>query len=287
MKIKSVLVVGGAGYMGSGIVQACAQAGYDVFVSDPSAPALARALNTIEWSVRKLSSKNAITEPSSAVMNRIKIAEGLGVASSVDWIIETVPEIEDLKVSLIQQLDELVKPEVPIGTNTSSIPIHRIADKSKYPGRIVGTHFFMPIFRVGIIEVIKGDSTSPEIFERACAFVESLGKRPVRVMKDIPGFVYNRIFGAAFKQAIDLVEQGVITPEEVDLGMRDAYGWQLGPFQMADAGGLDTFVNGFRSYKARGQDVLVPQGDLMDKMVSEGRLGKKTGQGFYKYNVTK
>lgn len=266
-------------------MQACAQAGYSVHATDVSKAALEKTLHNIEWSLGKLAARKTIAESPAAVMSRIKIEESLNVASSVDWIIESVPEIEDLKVSLFKQLDTLVQPGTPVSTNTSTIPVHRMANKTSHPERIVGTHFFMPIFRVSIIEVIKGDNTSPEIFERACAFVESLGKRPIRVKKDIPGFVYNRIFGAAFKQAIDLVEQGVITPEEVDLGMRDAYGWQLGPFEMADAGGLDTFVNGFRSYRLLGADELAPVGNTMDEMVKLGRLGKKAGQGFYKYNT--
>jgi 3-hydroxyacyl-CoA dehydrogenase len=273
--------------MGSGIVQACAQSGYSVHVTDVSGSALHKSLRNIEWSLGKLEARKAITEPVSDVMSRITIEGGLDIASSVDWIIETVPEIEDLKVSLLQQLDALIQPDIPVSTNTSVIPIHRLANKTMHPARIVGVHFFQPIFRVKIVEVIKGDNTSLEIFERACAFVESLGKRPIRVMKDIPGFVYNRIFGAAFKQAVDLVEQGVITPEEVDFGMRDAYGWELGPFEMADAGGLETFVNANRLYKELGEDALARAGNLMDKMVKGGRLGKKTGWGFYKYDVAK
>lgn len=273
--------------MGSGIVQACAQSGYQVYVTDADSAAIDKALHNIEWSLGKLAGRNAITESPSSVMNRIKIESGLGVAATVDWIIETVPEIEDLKVSLFQQLDTLIQPEAPISTNTSTIPVHRMANKTKYPGRIVGMHFFMPIFRVGIVEVIKGENTSPEIFERACSFVESLGKRPIRVKADIPGFVYNRIFGAACKQAIDLVEQGVITPEEVDLGMRDAYGWQLGPFEMADIGGIDTFANTMKSYRLSGETALTPDGNLLDEMVKNGHLGKKSGKGFYEYGMTK
>ncbi|MGD0855761.1 MAG: 3-hydroxyacyl-CoA dehydrogenase family protein [Dehalococcoidia bacterium] len=284
--MDSVLVIGGAGYMGAGIVQVCAQSGYKVYLNDSNTSAVGKALDNIERSLNKLSGKKAIDESPSSVMSRIKTANDLSVASSVDWIIETVAEVEELKASIFSELDSLASADTPISTNTSTITIHQIADKTKYPGRIVGMHFFMPIQRSHIIEVVKGDNTTSEIFERACAFVESMGKRPIRVMRDIPGFVYNRVFGAAFKQAIDLVEQGIITPEEVDFGMRDAYGWELGPFEMADIGGIGTFANAFRSYKLLGEDALAPTGNLLDKMIKEGRLGKRVGKGFYEYPRT-
>jgi 3-hydroxybutyryl-CoA dehydrogenase len=137
---------------------------------------------------------------------------------------------------------------------------------------------------MGLMEIIKGDKTSDEVFDRACKFAISLGKRPVRVNKDIPGFVFNRIWGSAIREAVDLVAQGIATPEDIDFGMREGYGWKRGPFEMADEAGIDTYANGARSYRLLGEEGLAPRSSLLDDMVKQGKLGRKVGKGFYKYS---
>ena len=137
---------------------------------------------------------------------------------------------------------------------------------------------------MGLVEVVKGRQTSLEIFEQGIQFVKSLGKTPVKVQKDLPGFVMNRIFSAAFRECVELVSDGIVTPEDIDLGMRLGYGWNIGPFEIADNAGLDTFARVSESMLALGEDHLVAKSDLIKKMVAEGRLGKKVGQGFYRYS---
>jgi len=134
-----------------------------------------------------------------------------------------------------------------------------------------------------MVEVIKGEKTSNDIFERGVAFVQSLGKTPIRVMRDIPGFVLNRIFAASWREALVLVDKGITTPEDVDKGMRLGYGWTAGPFEIADNAGLDTYALIDRSWKALGAEDLTPRSDLIERMVKEGRLGRKVGKGFYRY----
>jgi 3-hydroxybutyryl-CoA dehydrogenase len=204
-------------------------------------------------------------------------------AADANWVIEAALEVEDLKHEIFQELDRVAPLKTPLASNTSSIPITQIAMATQHPERVVGLHFFGPVPLMGLVEVVKGKKTSLEVFERGVAFVRSLGKTPVRVQRDIPCFVMNRIFSAAFREAVDLVSQGVVSPEDVDVGMRLGYGWNAGPFEIADNAGLDTYVLIGQSMKASGEESLVSNSGLIERMVEEGRLGRKAGKGFYRY----
>ncbi len=280
--MKTIFVVG-AGFMGSGIAQVCAQSGYEVFLMDVNQQALDRALEGIRWSVGKFSTKGFIKEPPEIVVQRIVTATNLEKSAAADWVIEAAIEDEALKLKIFRELDQLAPVHTPLATNTSSIPITRIARVTKNPNRVLGLHFFGPVPFMGLVEVIKGEKTSSEIFDLGVDFVQSLGKKPVKVRKDIPGFVMNRIFSAAFKECVELVNEGIVSPEDIDLGMRLGYGWNVGPFEIADNAGLDTFVRVGESMRALGEEHLVVTSDLLQSMVQEGRLGKKTGRGFYRY----
>jgi len=277
------VVVVGAGFMGSGIAQVCAQAGYRVHLMDVKREALDKAISEIQWSVERLSTKGIIKESPQTVLERITTVEDLKSAKDVNWVIEAALEVEDLKHEIFQELDRLAPVETPLATTTSSIPITRIAQATKHPERVLGLHFFGPVPMMDVVEVVKGEKTSLEVFERGVAFVRSMGKTPVRVQRDIPCFVMNRIFSAAFKEAVDLVAQGVVSPEDVDVGMRLGYGWNAGPFEIADNAGLDTCILVGRSMKALGEESLVSDSGLIERMVEEGRLGRKVGKGFYQY----
>ncbi len=280
--METILVIG-AGFMGSGIAQVSAQAGYQVYLMDLEVLALERALKEIRWSVEKFHTKGLLKEPPARVLSRISAEKDLGRLSEVDWVIEAVIEDEGVKRTLFQDLDRNSRPETPLATNTSSIPITRLTEGAIHPERVLGLHFFGPVPMMNLVEVVKGAKTSEEVFEKGVAFVRSLGKTPVRVHRDIPGFVMNRIFSAAFREAVDLVDQGIVTPEEVDAGMRLGYGWNAGPFEIADNAGLDTCAHVGQSLRALGASHLAPSSNLIERMVAEGRLGRKVGQGFYKY----
>ena len=282
-RIQKVLVVG-AGFMGSGIAQVSAQAGYQVHLMDIQAAITDRALRDIRWSVEKLEAKGLLREPSQKVLAWISPEKDLSTASKVDLVIEAALEEEELKREIFQELDRISRPETPLSTNTSSIPITRLAENTRRPERVLGLHFFGPVPLMRLVEVVKGEKTSQEIFEQGVTFVQSLGKTPVRVQRDIPGFVMNRIFSAAFREAVDLVDQGIATPEDVDMGMRLGYGWNAGPFEIADNAGLDTCSRVGESMKALGESHLAPSSNLIERMVAEGRLGRKAGKGFYRYS---
>jgi 3-hydroxybutyryl-CoA dehydrogenase len=281
--MDKILVVG-AGFMGSGIAQVSAQSGYQVYLMDIQPVITDRALANIRWSIEKLEAKALLREPSQKVLARISTVKDLSKASEVDWVIEAALEEEDLKRSIFQELDRISRPETPLASNTSSIPITRLAENTKRPERVLGLHFFGPVPLMRLVEVVKGEKTSPRIFERGVTFVQSLGKTPVRVQRDIPGFVMNRIFSAAFREAVDLVDQGIVSAEDVDVGMRLGYGWNAGPFEIADNAGLDTFVRVAQTMRTLGADYLAPSSNLIERMVGEGRLGRKAGKGFYRYS---
>ena len=281
--MDKVLVVG-AGFMGSGIAQVSAQAGYQVHLMDIHTEITDRALKDIRWSVEKLATKGLLKEPSEEVIARISLEKDLSTASEADWIIEAALEEEELKRRIFQELDRISRPKTPLATNTSSIPITRLAKNTNQPERVLGLHFFGPVPLMSLVEVVKGEKTSLEIFERGVTFVQSLGKTPVRVKRDIPGFVMNRIFSAALREAVDLVDQEIVSPEDVDVGMRLGYGWNAGPFEIADNAGLDTCALIGQSMKALGAGHLAPGSNLIERMVVEGRLGLKTGKGFYRYS---
>ena len=280
--MESVLVVG-AGYMGSGIGQVCAQAGYRVHLMDIKAEVLDKAMSEIQWSLGKLGSKGLLRDSPETVFERITPEKDLSSAAEVGRVIEAAFETVDLKLEIFKELDRLATPETPLASNSSFIPPTRIAQATKHPERVLGLHFFGPVPLMRMVEVIKGEKTSPEVFEAGVAFVQSLGHTPIRVQKDIPGFALNRIFSAAFREAVNLVADGVATPEDIDAGMELGYGWNVGPFVIADNSGLDTQVLIGQTMVALGLEGFASRSDLIPQMVKEGRLGRKAGKGFYRY----
>jgi len=282
MEQKIVLVIG-AGFMGAGIAQVCAQSGYRVHLNDVKSEALTKAEKGIQWSVEKLSEKGFLQEAPDKTLNRLSYETDLSSAAEADWIIEAVIEVEALKIDIFKTLEEIASPETPLATNTSSIPITRIASHLNRPERVLGLHFFGPVPFMGLVEVVKGEQTDDHVFEAGVDFITTLGKTPVRVKRDIPGFVMNRIFSAAFSEAVDLVADGIVSPQDVDAGMRLGYGWNVGPFEIADNAGLDTFALVGQSMMELGEKNLVGKSDLLLKMIEQGRLGKKVGKGFYRY----
>ena len=280
--MENVMVVG-AGFMGSGIAQVCAQAGYGVYLMDVNQEALNKADAGIKWSLEKFASKGILKESPQKVLERITFTGDLNKAGDAGWVIEAAFEEQALKEQLFEQLDKLVSDDAILATNTSSIPVTQLARLTKRPEKVLGLHFFGPVPFMGLVEVIKGEKTSDKVFNQGVEFVKSLGKTPVKVYKDIPGFVMNRIFGAAFRECVDLVADGIASPEDIDIGMRLGYGWNIGPFEIADNAGLDTFARVGESMLALGEEHLVAKSDLIMKMVKDGRLGKKVGEGFYRY----
>ncbi len=238
MSIARVFIVG-SGLMGSGIAQVCAQAGLSVALHDEKPEAVGRALKSISWSVGKLVEKGVVTGPAGAIMSRISTSGSLEAASEADLVIEAVFENLDLKREIFRKLDSAANPGAILASNTSAISISCLAAETRRADKVLGIHFFSPAPMMPAAEVIRGTHTSEETFASGAAFVRRVGKEPILVKRDIPGFVINRINYRANIEAMRLVEDGVTTVEDIDKGLRLASGRKMGPFEIGDMVGLD------------------------------------------------
>jgi len=238
MNVKKVMVMG-SGLMGSGIAQVCAQAGIEVILNDVSAEALDQAMKTIAWSVGKFAEKGKLSEDRETVMKRITATGDYAVGSDADLAIEAIYENMELKQEIFRKLDQICGPQTLIASNTSSIPITELAAATLRPEKVLGVHFFSPVPMMQAVEVIKGASTSDETAQTGRDFVLKIGKEPIMVNRDIAGFVINRINFPSTIEAMNLVEQGVATVEDIDKGLRLASGRKMGIFETGDMVGLD------------------------------------------------
>jgi 3-hydroxybutyryl-CoA dehydrogenase len=283
MTIEKVLVIG-SGLMGAGIAQVCAQVGIQVFLIDVSQEILNRALKNIAWSVSKFIEKGRVTEGLETLMNRIRTSTDLADAPRVDLSIEAVYEKLELKQEIIKKLDELCRAETIIASNTSAIPITEIAAVSKRPEKVLGLHFFNPVPMMEVVEVIKGVRTSEETMRTGSGFIKSIGKEPIRVESDVPGFLLNRINLVGYVEAIHLLEQGIGTVADIDKGVRLAFGRRMGPFETGDLVGLDVSYGALTAIYGEGKDVRFYPPQLLRRKVKAGELGRKTGRGWYEYH---
>jgi len=282
MSAKKVFVVG-MGAMGSGIVQACAQAGHNVVAVDASAEMREKGLSSIQQSLSKLSEGGKLQKKKESILARIEVCDSLQKAQDADLVIEAISEDLGIKQSLFRELSQICSPEAILATNTSSIPITEIASVVSNPERFVGIHFFNPVHRMKLIEVVRGILTSDQTVSSAREFACSLDKEPIVVNKDTAGFIVNRINGMAILEALCLLEKGVASPEDIDKAMRLGLGHPIGPFEFMDMVGLDIVAKARMGiYEETKDPSHYPPVTLLRK-VKAGHLGRKTGKGFYEY----
>jgi len=283
MEVKKVLVVG-SGLMGSGIAQVCAQAGIDVFLNDAAEDALNKAIKNIEWSVGKFIEKGKLTENQKTILGRITPINDLGQGKDVDLAIEAVFEKLELKQQIFEKLDQMCGPHTRLASNTSAIPISELAAATHRADKVLGLHFFSPVPMMQAVEVIKGISTTDATARIGKAFAQKIGKEPIMVNRDVAGFVINRINFPSTIEAMELVEQGVATVEDIDKGLRLASGRKMGIFETGDMVGLDVTYGALMAmYKETGNPRWYPP-LLLRRKVKAGHLGRKTGQGWYAYD---
>jgi len=280
--IKTVGVLG-AGQMGNGIAHVFAQFGYDVILYDIAAAQLEKALATIRQNLERQAKKGAIPEALvTETMGRIRSTQSMDDLAPVDFAVEAVTEHEPLKLEIFRKLDAVVKAGSILASNTSSIPITKIASVTKRPDKVIGMHFMNPVPVMKLVEVIRGHATSEDTFACTSALVAKLEKE-MAVSQDYPGFIVNRILMPMINEAVFALYEGIATAEDIDKGMKLGTNQPMGPLTLADFIGLDTCLaimnvlyDGFKDPKYRPCPLLV-------KMVNAGYLGRKSGRGFYSY----
>ncbi|MGQ9676677.1 MAG: 3-hydroxyacyl-CoA dehydrogenase family protein [Chloroflexota bacterium] len=286
--IKTVAVLG-AGNMGQGIAQVFAQAGRRVNLLDVDGPTLERALLRIRENIATCVEGNLLSpEMGDVALTLIRPVVGLAQAlREADYVVEAVIEDLPLKKQLFREADSLCPPDVIITSNTSSFKIADIASHMTHPERAVTTHFWMPAHIIPIVEVVGGDKADPAAVQVCCELLSEVGKKPVLVRKDVPGFVGNRMQHALVREAISIVEQGIATAEDVDTVAKLSFGARLpvtGPLESMDLAGLDLLLN-IHDHLLKDLCRDTQPSPLLRKLVAEGKLGTKTGQGFRKWTT--
>ena len=280
----STVMVVGAGLMGSGIAQVSAVAGHEVVMSDVTDEALGRARAAIEASLARFAEKGAIpAEEAEAALGRISTTTDLDAAAGAGIVVEAVIEKVDLKAELFAELDRLAPEGAILATNTSAIPITRIAAATQRPEAVVGTHFFSPVPMMRLCELVRGLKTSDETLAAARTWAEGIGKTCIVVNRDVAGFVTTRIITALVNEAIWLVDTGVASPQDVDIACRLGFGHAMGPLATADLTGIDVMRNATLSVYNETADHKFYPPELLTRMAAAGDLGRKSGRGFYEY----
>ncbi len=282
VKIRKIMVIG-AGQMGAGIAQVCAQAGYDVLLYDLHEEKTKKALHRIDQNLARNVEKQRMDEQEKeAARKKITQAHSLQDASAVDMVIEAVVEKMNVKRDIFAQLDEITQDHTILASNTSSLPITEIAAATDRPERVIGMHFMNPVPVMKLVEIIRGLATEDEVYKKVEDVTKTIGKMPVEV-NDFPGFVSNRILMPMINEAIYTLYEGVATKEAIDEVMKLGMNHPMGPIQLADFIGLDTCLSIMEIlHEGFGDDKYRPC-PLLRKYVKAGWVGKKAGRGFYTY----
>ena len=282
MEIKTFGVVG-AGQMGNGIAQVAAMSGLHVIMNDIKTEFVEKGVATITKILSRGVEKGRMTEDEkNAVLDRIKTSVDLGDMASADFVVEAATESESIKFEIFKQLDEICKPEVILATNTSSIPIGRIAGQTSRPVKVIGMHFMNPVPIMKLVEVIRGIATSDETFQTTWGLAEKFGKTPASA-NDYPGFIANRILMPMINEAVYCLYHGVGKREDIDTVMKLGMNHPMGPLALADLIGLDTCLAIMETLNDGFKDSKYRPCPLLRKYVEAGWLGRKTGRGFYEY----
>jgi 3-hydroxybutyryl-CoA dehydrogenase len=282
MTIQTVFVIG-AGQMGSGIAQVCAQAGYSVTLNDLNEQAIERGLSVITKNLNRDVEKGRKTaDEKEEIVGRIQTSLSLEDAINADVVIEAAVENMDVKQAIFKQLDNITRPQTILATNTSSLPITEIAAVTKRPEKVIGMHFMNPVPVMKLVEIIRGLATSDETFKAVAQMTAKLDKTGVEV-NDFPGFISNRILLPMINEAIYALYEGVASKEAIDQVMKLGMNHPMGPLTLADFIGLDTCLSIMEILHEGLGDSKYRPCPLLRKYVAAGWLGKKSGRGFYVY----
>lgn len=268
--------------MGSGIAQVAAQAGWQVVLRDVTDEALARGREAIRTSLERFVAKERVTrEDAEAALARVTTTRDLDAAAEADIVVEAVFERVETKREIFRTLDGLVGDDAVLASNTSAIPITKLAAATSRPERVVGTHFFSPVPVMALCELVRGLKTSDETLAVAREFAESAGKTCIVVNRDVAGFVTTRLISAMVVEAARLCESGVASAEDIDTACRLGFGHAMGPLATADLTGVDILLHAAENIYAETREEKFSPPELMRRMVDAGDLGRKSGHGFY------
>lgn len=282
MEIKTVGIVG-AGTMGNGIAQVCATAGLNVTMVDIAEDALEKGVQTIQKSLERLVKKEKLsTNDKDSALRLVNTTTQLADLKNVDLVIEAASEAEAVKLSLIKQLDGIVKPEAIIASNTSSISITKLAAASSRPNRFIGMHFFNPVPVMMLVELIEGLQTDNATRQAAEEFVGLIQKTTITA-KNSAGFAVNRILVPMLNEAVFVLQEGIASAEDIDKGMQLGCNHVIGPLALADLIGLDTLLSVMEVFYSSFNDPKYRPAPLLREMVEAGYMGRKSGRGFYSY----
>ncbi|MFE4704310.1 3-hydroxyacyl-CoA dehydrogenase family protein [Peribacillus simplex] len=284
--IKKIAIIG-SGVMGSGIAQSFAVSGYFVTINDIKEELLYHAQNRISENLSLLIEEGTLTdqEKQGALANITYSVDLEGAVRDADFIIEAIPEVLELKLNLYQQMEEIIKPDAIVASNTSTFPISQLMEKASFADRMVITHFFNPGHLVPLVEIVQHDETKPEIVKTTMDLMRKIGKSPILLKKEIAGFIANRLQTALMREAFYLLKEGVADAEDIDTAITAGPGFRwafTGPIEIADFGGLDTWQRVFDNVSpVLDQSKEAP--DLIRDLVAEGKLGTKSGEGIFTY----
>jgi len=283
VNVRTVGVVGG-GTMGQGIAITCAAVGLDVLLHDRSPELTQHALDCVGEALdRDIAKWRRTASEKKAIQARVKAVNDLGALEASQLVIEAVPEDLELKTSIFQELDRACPPEDILASNTSALSVTEIAARTRRPDRVIGLHFLAPVPTVPLVEVVRGLSTSDATFTQSMDFVRLIGKTGIEVF-EYPGYVTTRVILPFLNEAMYVVMEGVATAEAVDTSMRLGYGLPVGPLALADRMGLDEVMRWMQHLFDELGDVKYRPCPLLRKMIRAGKLGVKSGAGFFEYD---
>ena len=277
------IVVCGAGVMGGGIAQVCANAGYDVWLWDLTTEIAQSGKNKIAAGLDRQVARGKLTEEQKqSLLDRLHPTDDLACAEGAAFVLEAVPENIEIKKNLFARLERICASNTIIGTNTSYIPISRLAEDLEHPERFLGMHFFNPVYAMKLLEIIRGEKTGDAAYETALAFAPTIGKVPVSVKKEVPGFIVNRLNKALQAEAMYLLHEGVASVEDIDKAAKLGLNYPMGPFEMMDGNLELTYTCLKLLYELTGEERYKPIPEL-EAHIQAGELGRRTGKGWYDY----
>ena len=285
MEIKKVGVVG-AGAMGNGIAMTAAMAGYEVIMRDIKDEFIDRGMKAIDKFLSKSVEKGKMeAAQKDEIIGRITTTTDMSAMKDADFVVEVVIEDLKLKKEVFKELDEICRPEIIIATNTSSMSITEIAAATKRPDKVCGMHFFNPVPIMRLVEVISGMLTSEETAATALELAKKMGKTPVAVKKDSPGFIVNRLMLPHLLEAIKIVEEGIASIEDVDIAIKNGLNYPMGPFELMDMSGIDIayFVTEY-FFAEMNKELKWVSPTMLKNKIRANKLGRKTGGGWYDYS---